>query len=751
MAGNDAIAAALAAVGPMVGAGFGRPKSRYQDRIDYGNSLMKTGASAAPVSGWVEGIARALQGPLGGYLRSEAADEQQASDAGQRDELTSAFATNDFGKIARALANIPGQEGAAATLLLGRLSQQNQQDQLNDTTEGRAGAPGAGAPPGSAPRGVPAGAGAPPGAGVVGGARVDPARYNVGNIRALQGGFETFDSPEAAVAATIANARAYPAAFNGGRLMPLWDFSIDMAKLKAKDPAELAKAGRTIAGRWAPVGDGANDPAQWARNAANAAGLPPDQSIDLSNPEIAARFARGVHAAEFGGQAAYADLVYTRGAAGQPQPAPAPGVGVPPPQAAPPRPPLPPSGVPLRAAPPGVPPGVGVPPGSTPQPPPAVGLEITGAGAPPGGPDPRPTTPTVPGFTGQPAPRAQADPGAEYVAAFQHFNDLARRGDPDAGKKALEFLGQAYAARERATAKANDRTFNVPPNYIGADGSIQAMPGQFDYMRSAAQATGGVQRPMPGNSQLRVNDNTGAITQLPQPNSLQYDDNGRVIPTPGYAESAAAIAAAQKAPDPDAARHSFTQLPSYKNYTSAAPIYQSMQEAATRNSKAADLNMVYALAKILDPTSVVRESEVVMSRDTGGIADKLNGFISGLRGGATLTPDVRAGMLAEARSRMSGYYNAIQLDAEQYANIAQRRGWNVADTIPAFALLPEPQTDRISQTPRPTAGGPQAAPPANAPAPADPLSQAREAIARGVPLDAVVQRLLERGIDPRGL
>ena len=84
MAQLDAIAAALQAAGPMVAAGFGKPKSRYQDQIDYGNALMKTGASTAPVSGWVEGIARALQGPLGGYFRSEASDEQQASDAAQR-------------------------------------------------------------------------------------------------------------------------------------------------------------------------------------------------------------------------------------------------------------------------------------------------------------------------------------------------------------------------------------------------------------------------------------------------------------------------------------------------------------------------------------------------------------------------------------------------------------------------------------------------------------------------------------------
>lgn len=133
-------------------------------------------------------------------------------------------------------------------------------------------------------------------AAVVGGdAPASAGSFNVGNIRAPGGGFRTFGSPEEAVAATVRNAQAYPGRFNGSQPMTL----------------------ASIGARWAPKGDGANDPDQWARNVASIGGLPIDQPLDLSDPATAARFAKGVHGAEFGQAALYGDEVYQRGVSGQ--------------------------------------------------------------------------------------------------------------------------------------------------------------------------------------------------------------------------------------------------------------------------------------------------------------------------------------------------------------------------------------------------------------------------------------------------
>lgn len=53
-----------------------QPSTREQ----FAKALMQQGASTAPVSSWVEGLARALQGTVGGYMAGEAEREGKAAD-----------------------------------------------------------------------------------------------------------------------------------------------------------------------------------------------------------------------------------------------------------------------------------------------------------------------------------------------------------------------------------------------------------------------------------------------------------------------------------------------------------------------------------------------------------------------------------------------------------------------------------------------------------------------------------------------
>lgn len=125
-----------------------------------------------------------------------------------------------------------------------------------------------------------------------------PNEHNIGNVRPKGGGptsgFQQVSSFDEGVALTVNNARAYPAAYNGGKDMSLMQ----------------------IGARWAPKGDGNNDPVQWAKNVAGGSGLPVDQPIDLKDPETAAKFARGVHVAEWGNGKARPVSDYRAGASG---------------------------------------------------------------------------------------------------------------------------------------------------------------------------------------------------------------------------------------------------------------------------------------------------------------------------------------------------------------------------------------------------------------------------------------------------
>lgn len=136
--------------------------------------------------------------------------------------------------------------------------------------------------------------------------------------------------------------------------------------------------------------------------------------------------------------------------------------------------------------------------------------------------------------------------------------------------------------------------------------------------------------------------------------------------------------------DVSGVRKEIHQLPSYKNMAQALPIYRSMAETAGRNSKASDLNLVYGLGKIMDPTSVVREGEMVMVKNTSSLPDWLQGAIASLNGGAALTPETRQAIMTEAYGRVQGYDEAFKQDASMYTGIAERNRINLADVLPSF-------------------------------------------------------------------
>lgn len=127
-----------------------------------------------------------------------------------------------------------------------------------------------------------------------------PNPNNIGNVRP-EGATKGFQQPatfDDGVALAVRNAQAYQKA--------------------AGTPLSLNE----IAAKWAPKGDGNNDPAAWAANVAKIGGLDPNQPIDMSNPQTAMQFARGVHGAEWGADKVQAPGSYlagvNKGFSGQP-------------------------------------------------------------------------------------------------------------------------------------------------------------------------------------------------------------------------------------------------------------------------------------------------------------------------------------------------------------------------------------------------------------------------------------------------
>lgn len=313
---GDVVASALAGLGPMLMQTQRKPVDKYAARRQFGDALLMQGAQATPLRGGVaEGLARAGQAVLGGYLANSAETEQLADESAKSQSLMDAIAKSqttgpngqvdiNLNPVAAALAKT--NPTVAAYLVAMDALARRQQGQATDRARILLGAgdpPPDGVPP-TAPGSIPGGPLPPPGYSGGGAGPITP--NNPGNMIDGRGGFQTFDTPDAGVAATIKNFQSYPAKYNGGRPMSIMD----------------------IAARWASADDGrnpmlrGNDPAAWARNVAAASGLPPDRPIDVSDPRVALALVRGIHVAEKGPRAAFSPDVYMRGlemVRGQPQ------------------------------------------------------------------------------------------------------------------------------------------------------------------------------------------------------------------------------------------------------------------------------------------------------------------------------------------------------------------------------------------------------------------------------------------------
>ncbi|WHQ72524.1 hypothetical protein [Methylorubrum extorquens] len=151
-------------------------------------------------------------------------------------------------------------------------------------------------------------------------------------------------------------------------------------------------------------------------------------------------------------------------------------------------------------------------------------------------------------------------------------------------------------------------------------------------------------------------------------------------------------------------RREIQGLASFKNYEQALPIYGAMVEAAPRNTKAADLNLVYGLGKIMDPGSVVREGEMVMVKNTGSLPDWLVGSINSLNGGQALTPETRNAIMTEAFGRMQAYEGALGQETARYRDIVSRAGINPEDVLPRFSTVkPYEMPKKVGSAPAPKA------------------------------------------------
>ena len=137
-------------------------------------------------------------------------------------------------------------------------------------------------------------------------------------------------------------------------------------------------------------------------------------------------------------------------------------------------------------------------------------------------------------------------------------------------------------------------------------------------------------------------------------------------------------------------RDDFNSAPAVKSYRAVVPMLESAKDASTRPTRAADLNLVYAFAKLMDPDSVVRESETGAVVATQSVMDRVGSYVGQLNGQAMLNPAARAKLIAELDSRFNSLKSSYDAHEEAYKGITERNGLNFDNVrIPVRRAAPE--------------------------------------------------------------
>ena len=119
-------------------------------------------------------------------------------------------------------------------------------------------------------------------------------------------------------------------------------------------------------------------------------------------------------------------------------------------------------------------------------------------------------------------------------------------------------------------------------------------------------------------------------------------------------------------------RNDFNNLPQVKSWTVIEPVLMSAREAAKDTSGASDLNMIYALGKVLDTNSVVREGELDMAANTGSLGQKIAGLYKSVNSGGKLPPAVKNDLLRQIESRTYSQRQQYEAAKSKYTDIAKK-------------------------------------------------------------------------------
>lgn len=120
-----------------------------------------------------------------------------------------------------------------------------------------------------------------------------------------------------------------------------------------------------------------------------------------------------------------------------------------------------------------------------------------------------------------------------------------------------------------------------------------------------------------------------------------------------------------------------------KDFRTVQDAYSKIKQ--TSDSGAGDMSMLYAYVKLLDPGSVVRESEFATAAASGSFGEQVQGAAKSILAGGRLPPSQRTEFLNEAERLYQGQKLGYDRISNVYTDIAKRKGLDPQNIITNYA------------------------------------------------------------------
>lgn len=143
----------------------------------------------------------------------------------------------------------------------------------------------------------------------------------------------------------------------------------------------------------------------------------------------------------------------------------------------------------------------------------------------------------------------------------------------------------------------------------------------------------------------------------------------------------------RRATDEMGIRKEFLALPEVKSHVEITSQVQRLEKAMAENAKggskvAVDQALITILNKMLDPSSVVRESEYARTPGDLAFLNRMRGKVEKLKtGGAGLTDEDRTAIAAMARTFSDVSQSMYNEQEQYYSGLAQRYGYNPENVV----------------------------------------------------------------------